>query len=178
MGFLNRHPRVEPADITALRVDLNELRQRLALSEQGRARLETQLLELADKAQTITNQSEDLQAVNYSIAALTSRINAAVEETRKANENTMVVNQRVNNVATELTNQINELGGELDTLYANRPDPPQLPPPVVEPVQTMPTEVLDAIRNAQVKLATEQARYEIAFREELAALAEQLRRNR
>jgi hypothetical protein len=36
-------------------------------------------------------------------------------------------------------------------------------------------EVLDALRAGQVKLAAEQARYEIAFRNDLAALAERVR---
>ena len=39
-------------------------------------------------------------------------------------------------------------------------------------------EVLDALRTTQTKLAQEQARYEIAFRQDLAALADQLRRGR
>ena len=37
-------------------------------------------------------------------------------------------------------------------------------------------DVIDDLKSAQVKLAAEQARYEIAFREDLAALAEQVRR--
>ena len=39
-------------------------------------------------------------------------------------------------------------------------------------------EILDALRSTQTKLAQEQARYEIAFRQDLAALADQLRRSR
>ena len=39
-------------------------------------------------------------------------------------------------------------------------------------------EVLDMLRSAQVNLAAEQARYEIAFRQDLAALAEQVRQAR
>jgi hypothetical protein len=37
-------------------------------------------------------------------------------------------------------------------------------------------EVVAALRSGQVKLANEQARYEIAFRQDLATLAESLRR--
>jgi hypothetical protein len=36
-------------------------------------------------------------------------------------------------------------------------------------------EVIEALRASQVKLANEQARYEIAFRQDLANLAEHLR---
>jgi hypothetical protein len=37
--------------------------------------------------------------------------------------------------------------------------------------------VIDELRDGQVRLANEQARYQIAFREDLARLAEQLRRS-
>jgi len=33
---------------------------------------------------------------------------------------------------------------------------------------------VDALKTAQIRLATEQARYEITFRQDLAALADQL----
>ena len=39
-------------------------------------------------------------------------------------------------------------------------------------------EVIDTLKASQVKLAAEQARYEISFREDLAALAEQVRQLR
>ena len=42
---------------------------------------------------------------------------------------------------------------------------------------TVSDEVLAALRTGQIKLANEQARYEIAFREDLAAIAEHMRRN-
>ena len=39
-------------------------------------------------------------------------------------------------------------------------------------------QLVEQLRTGQVKLANEQARYEIAFRQDLAALAEQVRRGR
>jgi hypothetical protein len=42
----------------------------------------------------------------------------------------------------------------------------------------MADEVADALRDSQERLASEQARYQIAFREDLARLAEQLKRPR
>jgi DNA repair exonuclease SbcCD ATPase subunit len=68
---------------------------------------------------------------------------------------------RVTSVSTELANQIAELGNDLDN-----------PPPDASPDGA----VLDELREGQVRLANEQARYQIAFREDLARLAEQLRR--
>lgn len=70
------------------------------------------------------------------------------------------IDARVTAVSTELANQLNELGGELDALAA-RPDG---------------NGVVDELRTGQVRLATEQARYQIAFRQDLAELAETLRR--
>jgi chromosome segregation ATPase len=73
---------------------------------------------------------------------------------------------RVTSVSTELANQITELGRDLDALD-NRP-PDAAPPDGA---------VIDELRDGQVRLANEQARYQIAFREDLARLAERLRRS-
>jgi len=73
---------------------------------------------------------------------------------------------RITSVSTELANQISELGGEIDTLQKRAEAEP------------MADEVADALRDSQERLASEQARYQIAFREDLARLAEQLKRPR
>lgn len=73
---------------------------------------------------------------------------------------------RVTSVSTELANQISELGHDIDALHQRANN---------EPVAD---EVIDGVRNAQERLAAEQARYQIAFREDLARLAEQLKRPR
>jgi ferritin-like metal-binding protein YciE len=80
-----------------------------------------------------------------------------------------LLDQRLTNVSIELANQLSELGRDIDGLGQRAPE-------VAEGVVN--DEVVDALRGGQVKLANEQARYEIAFREDLAALAEQLRRGR
>ena len=64
-------------------------------------------------------------------------------------------------IATELANQITELSGDVEAIAKEHP-----------PVDDVVTEV----RDAQVRLANEQARYQIAFRQDLADLAERLRR--
>jgi chromosome segregation ATPase len=73
---------------------------------------------------------------------------------------------RVTSVSTELANQITELGSDLDALDYRPPD--AAPPDGA---------MIDELRDGQVRLANEQARYQIAFREDLARLAEQLRRS-
>src|SRR5262245_32053712 len=71
------------------------------------------------------------------------------------------IDARVTSISTELANQLTELSGDLEALAKDHP----------------PTDdVVTEIRDAQVRLANEQARYQIAFREDLAELAERLRR--
>ena len=70
---------------------------------------------------------------------------------------------RITSVSTELANQLRELGGDIDALGAR-------PPAAVDEGS------LEEVRDTQVRLANEQARYQIAFREDLADLAERLRR--
>jgi chromosome segregation ATPase len=71
------------------------------------------------------------------------------------------VDQRLSSMGTELANQISELSGDLESLGAGEP----------------PAEhVLDELRDAQTRLANEQARYQIAFRQDLADLADRLRK--
>lgn len=76
---------------------------------------------------------------------------------------------RVTAVSTELTNQLIELGSEMDALAEQRnghdPDVGH-------------EQVVGELRSGQVRLANEQARYQIAFRDDLALLAEEVRRPR
>jgi chromosome segregation ATPase len=73
------------------------------------------------------------------------------------------LDQRVTAVSTELANQVSELGNDIDALAQHPPD------------STGDAEIGE-LRDGQARLANEQARYQIAFREDLARLAEQLRR--
>jgi hypothetical protein len=76
-----------------------------------------------------------------------------------------VLDDRVTAVSTELANQLTELGHDIDALAAR-------------PAGTVDDEALTAVRDGQVKLANEQVRYQIAFREDLARLAQELKRPR
>ena len=71
------------------------------------------------------------------------------------------IDARITSISTELANQITELSGDVESIAKEHPPTDDI---VVE------------IRDAQVKLANEQARYQIAFREDLADLAERLKR--
>jgi hypothetical protein len=90
----------------------------------------------------------------------------AISEVRtqlcRIDEQLALLDQRITQVTTELANQINELGSEMQFL-ADRAEP-------------MSNGGLAAILEAQSRLAAEQARYQIAFREDLALLAARVRR--
>jgi chromosome segregation ATPase len=77
------------------------------------------------------------------------------------------IDSRVNQVSLELTNQLTELSGDLDRASA-RAD-------AVEMIEQLTTR-MDDVTGGQQRLATEQARYAIQFREDLADLADRLRR--
>jgi chromosome segregation ATPase len=70
---------------------------------------------------------------------------------------------RVSGMGTELSRQLHELSDDIEQ--------------ITQATNSQETETAIAtLRTSQSRLANEQARYEIAFRQDLAALAEQLRR--
>jgi len=100
---------------------------------------------------------------------LVAKYGAALEAEKAANSATAdrlnLIEQRLVSMGNELSHQLHEMGNEIDRLGQNTGDGAS-------------AEILDALRSTQTKLAQEQARYEIAFRQDLAALADQLRRSR
>ena len=66
-------------------------------------------------------------------------------------------------MATELSHQLHELGTEIETLAKSADE-------------TASREALEQLRVNQIRIANEQARYEIAFRQDLAEVVEQVRR--
>jgi len=103
------------------------------------------------------------EVLRAQVAELLTRTGANDTEARAVREHMAVLDQRLTNVSTELANQLSELGRDIDGLGQRIPE-------VAE--GTVSDEVVDALRGGQVKLANEQARYEIAFRQDLATLAE------
>ncbi len=74
------------------------------------------------------------------------------------------IDQRMTSISTELANQINELSDEIERTVSGD----GLEPGVLD-------ERLGELRAAQEHLANEQVRYQIALRDDLAALAERLK---
>ncbi len=146
---------------------VSALRDRVGqLTEQPRAvaddDIRLQLQEIGERLRS----NDDLRA---QVGQLMEKATVNDTEARAVREHMAVLDQRLTNVGTELANQLSELGRDIDGLGQRVPE-------VADGVVS--DEVVDALRGGQVKLANEQARYEIAFREDLAALAEQLRKGR
>jgi chromosome segregation ATPase len=124
---------------------------------------------------------------------LARRLDTGEADRRQLTEVVGGLQQRVASIGNELTNQLSELSGEIDALQA-RPDPSE----AIAAVSGLRRDVgglqsnvdglasavkgveddADGLRTGQERLAGEQARYQIAFREDLAALADQLARKR
>ena len=172
------------ATVDGLAAQLQQLNARVA----AQAELGGQLSALRDRVGQITDQPQSsiddevrlqLQeigerlrsndALQAQVGELVNRATANDTEARAVREHMAVLDQRLTNVSTELANQLSELGRDIDGLGQRIPE-------VAE--GTVSDEVVDALRGGQVKLANEQARYEIAFRQDLASLAELLRHGR
>lgn len=123
--------------------------------------------ELRDRVNSLTDRMLAAEALAVQLGLLAERVATTDAAARHASEQVAALEQRVDSVGTELANQISELGRDIDGLAERTADVAS---------GTVSDEVLSALRSGQIKLANEQARYEIAFREDLAALAEHVRR--
>ena len=108
---------------------------------------------------------EALQAEIASLRAEMSEQMAALVAERETARSTVDrlagIEARVSGMGSELSRQLHELGTEIEELSKRAED-------------TGVAEMMDALKTTQVRLANEQARYEITFRQDLAALANKL----
>jgi len=148
MGLFRRAP-TNDAAIEQLRAELASLRE--ALDQQGSSTvtLQGELRSLGERAPDPEAQGP---GPDPRLDALAAQL-AALDD-------------RVTSVATELANQLTELGHDIDALAARRPGDGDG------------AVVIGELRDGQVRLANEQARYQLAFREDLARLADSLKRPR
>lgn len=152
------------ASVDGLAAQLQQLNARVA----AQAELGGQLSALRDRVAQMGEQpSGDMdEEVRGQLQEVAERLRANDSEARAVRDHMALLDQRLTNVSTELANQLSELGRDIDGLGQRLPE-------VAE--GSVSEEVVDALRGGQVKLANEQARYEIAFRQDLASLAELLR---
>ena len=76
-------------------------------------------------------------------------------------EKVVAMDSRITGMGAELSRQLHELGTDIEKLQANDNDDEIL-------------NTIQSLKSSQIRLATEQARYEITFRQDLAALANEL----
>jgi chromosome segregation ATPase len=123
---------------------------------------------LAELDRRVAEASDSAAAAKSTSEAVAERAAASMAAAAEAQRQSALIDQRLQSVSTELANQLGELGRELDGLSGTDLQRAVAGGEVSD-------ELLDALRSGQVKLAAEQARYEISFREDLAQLAEQVR---
>jgi len=203
MGVFSKKAKVDPAEVTALRDELQTVRARLDAAELAKEMLEAHVRMLNDTTKVLTSRSDKvdgltarmnevdelrrqvakidgvnakvaaLDALNGKIADLADQVAESANDARSAKDQAVSLNERISNVSTELANQLGELSRELDQM-GSRP----ATTPVLALDQAATEDMIEELHEAQVRLAAEQARYEIAFRQDLANLADQLKRPR
>lgn len=150
--------RGDPEEVARLRSLIAAMSARVEQSDAEKNRL-------AERIEGITTRLEapiEPPPIDAPTPATTADLDEVRDRLDQLHQRLDAVDQRITAISTELANQINEISGDLERLVGDEP----------------PTEqVLDELRDAQTRLASEQARYQIAFRQDLADLVDRLRRS-
>ena len=172
-----------------LRTELDELRQRLGAADAERAVIDARITALGkvtsalqdqkpvidpimfESIDSLQQQVDTLQELNGQVSQRLSDSDAAA---RTTSEQLSGIQERLQSVSTELANQLSELGRDIDHLTEQQAMLREAAPE--GDAHSATDEVIETLRAGQVRLANEQARYEIAFRADLAELAEKVRR--
>ena len=161
MALFRKTPK-DPEDLARVKLEIKKLREAIDRHE-DRTRTMAESMAAQPDTAGLAGRVDAIDAALVGRSAgdgdgdVSARLDAVVEQIG-------ALDSRITSVSTELANQLNELGNDIESLH-NRPSG--------EPVGD---EALGELRGSQERLANEQARYQIAFREDLAKLAEQLRR--
>lgn len=177
MGLFRKRS-AEADEIDRLRAEIAAVGRRLEASDASKRQLEQQVEGMSTRVAATESQGQNLgKQVGGIVERLdtpmappsepppTSADGAEFDDVRRRidrlTERLDEVDQRMTSISTELANQISEISGDLESLGSNEP----------------PTDrIVDELRDAQERLANEQARYQIAFRQDLAELADRLKR--
>ena len=125
--------------------------------------------QLQDRINELAASVPDTGGLSAQLNELSERVSSSEGDSRTALAQAKALDERILNVSTQLANQLGELSRDMDSLATRQP--------ATVAVQ-MDDDAAQTLRTVQVKLAAEQARYEISFREDLAMLAEQVRQLR
>ena len=175
-------PSVSPAEFSAVESKLKAVINRLAEPtaptvdpdqfDDVRAKLQSITDRLDTKFEPPTDAASpspvvdrgEFEAISATVSTIAARIDDIDAVTARVETIAVRIDQldaRITSISNELANQITELSGDIEGLTTGD-----------EPA----SEVVDHLHDTQVKLANEQARYQIAFRQDLAQLADFLKR--
>ena len=160
MGIFKK--RADPAELEAIKADIAAIAARLDRSDADKDELGSRVHSLTTKLETPATPTPPPPPPEPPKPAITEAdLDILRARLQRLSDRLDAVDARITSISTELANQITELSGDVESIAKEHPPTDDI---VVE------------IRDAQVKLASEQARYQIAFREDLADLAERLKR--
>ena len=117
---------------------------------------------------TVTDLTEvrtELLALRSEVIKRANELSLVTASINTLEQRLTVFEQRLSATSAEMSNQLHELGNEIQALIDKQEDPASLA-------------ALEQLRINQTRIANEQARYEIAFRQDLAMLAEVIRERR
>lgn len=180
-----------PEEFTALTAEIDAMKRRLDESDQEKAALADRL-SAAEAARQQDAAAAAASAASAAAAPMGARLaeppaGLSIDDVRAEVERLVgrmdELDARMTNVSTELANQLSELSGELDVLLDQPPpttgiDADQLQAAVSDEVRQRLDAAVDDIEASTTRLAAEQARYQIQFRQDLAEVAERLKRAR
>jgi tetrahydromethanopterin S-methyltransferase subunit G len=181
MGWFTKR---DPDEIERLRAEVASMAAQLQASEQSKVELAGRVAGIAERLDTPlpappepapaapSVDPAEIDKLNARLQRLGDRVDgvagvdpAELEQIdgtlRRLTERLDELDGRITSISTELANQITELSGEIESAGGREPAT---------------DDVVDELRDAQTRLAAEQARYQIAFRQDLADLADRLRR--
>ena len=133
----------------------DSLRQRVAF---GKPLLDNQFIQYK-----LAELKTEIEALRAELTKRTNELSFVTAATNGLDQRINAIDSRLSNMTSELTHQLHELGNEIQTISEQQQDPASVA-------------ALEQLRVNTTRIANEQARYEIAFRQDLATLAEMLRR--
>jgi hypothetical protein len=160
MGIFKK--RTDPAELEAIKADIAAMAARLDRADADKDELGSRVHSLTAKLETpLTTTPPPPPPEPPKPAVSDADLDILRARLQRLSDRLDAVDARITSISTELANQITELSGDVESIAKEHP----------------PTDdIVMEMRDAQVKLASEQARYQIAFREDLADLAERLKR--
>jgi hypothetical protein len=187
MGLFKKKA-TDPGEIERLKADIAVMAARLDKADADKHELGTAVRGIVTRLDTPTTppppppEPQKPAVTEADVDMLRARL-------QRLNDRIDQIDARITSIATELANQINELAGEVGTLTvaANQPawgesddeddEDAAAQAAAAAALAGAAEAIAIEIRDAQVKLANEQARYQIAFRQDLAELAERLKKS-